>query len=107
MENLLTIVSVPVITGIVFGAAELYKRAVEGKEALIKLIPIIGAVLGVALGIVAFFAMPDIIPADNVFTAILVGGASGLSATGGHQIFKQLLSKKEEEDSDDESDKKS
>jgi hypothetical protein len=93
MENLLQIVSVPVITAIVYGAAELYKKAVNGKESLIRLIPILGAVLGAVLGITAFFAAPEIIAADNVFTALITGGASGLAATGGHQVFKQLLSK--------------
>jgi uncharacterized membrane protein len=111
MEDLLQIVSVPVITAIVYGAAELYKKAVNDKESLIRLIPILGAVLGAVLGITAFFAAPEIIAADNVFTAILTGGASGLAATGGHQVFKQLLSKNDggeggnnmEDVSDDES----
>jgi len=101
MENLLQIVSVPVITGIVFAAAELYKRAVGDKESLIRLIPILGAVLGVALGVIAFYAAPDIIAADNLFTALLTGGASGLAATGGHQVIKQLLTKKDEKEEDD------
>jgi hypothetical protein len=101
MENLIQIVSVPVITGIVFGAAELYKKAADGKETLIRLIPIIGAVLGAILGIVAFFAAPDVIAADNIFAAIITGGASGLAATGGHQVIKQLLSKSKEDGDDD------
>ena len=56
----------------------------------IAIIPIIGAVLGIVFGIVCFYAIPSIIPATNVLTAILIGGASGLSATGCNQIFKQL-----------------
>jgi hypothetical protein len=93
MENLIEIVSVPVITAVVYGAMELYKYAVNGKESLIRLIPVIGAILGAALGLVAFFAVPGIAAADNVFTAILTGGASGLAATGGNQIIKQLITK--------------
>ena len=50
----------------------------------------VAAVLGIILGIVAFYAVPGIIPADNIFTAILIGGASGLTATGANQIIKQL-----------------
>ena len=42
------------------------------------------------LGIVAFYALPSIIPAHDIFTAILIGASSGLSATGMNQIFKQL-----------------
>jgi uncharacterized membrane protein len=102
MENLLQIASIPVITGIVYGAAELYKKAIGDKENLIRLIPILGAVLGVVLGIIAYYAAPEIVAADSLFTAILTGGASGLAATGGHQVFKQLIGKKEEEKDDSE-----
>jgi FtsH-binding integral membrane protein len=101
MENLLQIVSVPVISAVVYGAMELYKYTVNGKESLIRVIPVIAVVFGVVLGIVAFFATPDIIAADNVFTAILIGGASGLAATGTNQIFKQLGKGKEEGDEND------
>lgn len=90
MENLIQIVSVPVITAIVYGAMQLYKYIVNGKELWIRLIPVFSVLLGVILGIVAFYAVNAIIPADNVFTAILIGGASGLAATGTNQIFKQL-----------------
>ena len=51
------------------------------------------------LGLVAFYAVPSIIPATNVCVAILIGGASGLTATGTNQIIKQLGKK----DGDDES----
>lgn len=34
--------------------------------------------------------MPVIIPAENLFMALIIGGASGLSATGANQIIKQL-----------------
>jgi hypothetical protein len=97
MENLLQIVSVPVITAVVYGAMELYKYTVNGKESFIRLIPVIGAILGATLGIVAFFVVPGIVAADNIFTAILTGGASGLAATGGNQIIKQLITKYEED----------
>jgi hypothetical protein len=102
MENLLQIVAVPVISAIVYGALALYKYVVNGKEPLIRVIPVIAVALGVVLGIVAFFATPDIIAADNVFTAILIGGASGLAATGTNQIFKQLGKGKEDDNGDDD-----
>jgi hypothetical protein len=98
MENLIQVVAVPVITAICYGALALYKYAVNCKEAFIRLIPVIAVLLGVALGITAFFATPDIIAADNVFTAILIGGASGLAATGTNQIFKQLGKPNDEPD---------
>lgn len=106
MENLIEVVSVPIIVSIVYGALALYKHIVDGKEKFIKIIPVIAAVLGVVLSIIAFYAAPAIIAADNIFTAILIGGASGLAATGTNQIFKQLIQKNEadkikEDDADD------
>ena len=89
MESALEIVSVPVIVAIVYGALALYKLFVKA-EKWIRLIPLWAALLGVVLGIVAFYAAPDIIPADNVLVAILIGGSSGLAATGTNQIVKQL-----------------
>lgn len=98
MGNLIEIVSVPIIVSVVYGALALYKRIVNGNEKFIKIIPIIAAGLGVILGIITFYAAPDIIAADNVFTAILIGGSSGLAATGTNQIFKQLTKKDENAD---------
>ena len=55
-----------------------------------RFIPLVAAALGAALGVVAYFAVPSIVPAENVFVAILIGIASGLTATGTNQIIKQL-----------------
>ena len=96
MENIIEIVSVPVIAGAVYGAVTLIKKAVKCDEKVMKFLPLISAGLGIIFGIIAFFAAPEIIAADNVLTAILVGGASGLAATGTHQAFKQLLQKGKE-----------
>lgn len=41
-------------------------------------------------GVICYFVMPNVIPADNVVVAIVIGGASVLSATGTHQAVKQL-----------------
>lgn len=90
MEQYLDLISVPVIAAIVYWAANLIKYVTKGNETVKRWIPVIAAVLGAALGVVAYYAVPDIIPAENVFVAILVGGASGLTATGTNQIIKQL-----------------
>ena len=95
MENL-DFVSVPVIVAAVVGVLELIKKAVDGNQKVLKFFPLMAAGLGAALGITAFFAMPEIIPAGNAFLALLIGGSSGLAATGTHQAFKQLLKKPEE-----------
>ncbi len=90
MEQYLNIISVPAIAAIVYFVISIIKYAVKGNEKFKRLIPVVAAVLGIILGIVAFYAVPGIIPADNIFTAILIGGASGLTATGANQIIKQL-----------------
>ena len=90
MEQYLNIISVPAIAAIVYFVISIIKYAVNGNEKFKRFIPVVAATLGVILGIIAFYAVPGVIPADNVFTAILVGGASGLTATGANQIIKQL-----------------
>lgn len=55
----------------------------------------IAAILGATLGLISFFISPEIIPADNFIMALLIGGASGLAATGTNQIFKQIKKDKE------------
>ena len=54
-----------------------------------KWIPIIVGVCGAALGVTGLFTMPAF-PVDNVIDAVAIGIASGLAATGMHQIGKQL-----------------
>ena len=54
-----------------------------------RYIPIIVGVVGGALGAVGLSVMQDF-PADNMINAVAVGIASGLAATGLHQIGKQL-----------------
>ena len=97
MENL-NFVSVPVIVAAVVGCLELLKKAVDGNGKVLKFFPLIAAGLGAVLGIIAFFALPEIIPAGNAFLALIIGGSSGLAATGTHQVFKQLMPKTEEKE---------
>lgn len=54
-----------------------------------KWLPFICGVLGGALGVPAMNIIPDY-PATDVITAIAVGIASGLAATGLDQLTKQL-----------------
>ena len=53
-----------------------------------KAIPWIVATAGALIGIPAMYVMPEF-PATDVISAIAVGIASGLAATGTHQIYKQ------------------
>lgn len=54
-----------------------------------RFIPVIVGVCGAALGAVGLSVIPNF-PADNMIDAVAVGIASGLAATGLHQIGKQL-----------------
>lgn len=54
-----------------------------------KYIPLIVGVCGGILGVLGMLSMPDF-PANNYIDAVAVGIASGLAATGAHQIGKQL-----------------
>lgn len=90
MEQYLNLISVPVIAAIVYWVINLIKYTAKENETFKRFIPLIAAALGAVLGVVAFYALPSIIPADNVFVAILIGIASGLTATGTNQIIKQL-----------------
>ncbi|HIR89339.1 MAG TPA: phage holin family protein [Candidatus Fimimorpha faecalis] len=51
-------------------------------------IPIVMSVTGALLGIAGMFLIKDF-PAQDIINAIAVGIASGLSATGIHQMGKQ------------------
>ena len=55
-----------------------------------KWIPITCALFGGVLGVLSMIAMPDFSASDPV-TALAVGIASGLSATGVHQVYRQLV----------------
>lgn len=94
-------VSIPSIVFIVYMIIEVIKICTKN-EVVSKLFPAISCVLGMGLGILAFYLCPAVIPANNVLSAILIGGSSGLSATGTNQIIKQLTQKSNELKQNDE-----
>ena len=75
MEEAIKALSVPVIVSIVYGCVDLYKQIINGKEKFMRLIPIIAALLGTLIGIVAFYAYPSVLVANNIWQAIIMGGA--------------------------------
>ena len=97
MEQYLELISVPAIATIVYWVINLIKSVVNN-EKFNRFIPLIATGLGVVFGVIAFFAVPSIIPAENIFVAIIIGGASGLTATGTNQVIKQLSKDKNEEE---------
>lgn len=85
------IISVPAIVSITYALIEAYKKWIaKGREKFLAVIPIIALILGGILGVAVFFIEPSIIVANTWYMALIVGMASGLSAVGGHQAFKQL-----------------
>lgn len=90
MEQFIQAVSVPVIAAIVYVVINIIKGIVNGNEKFMRLIPLISCVLGAVLGVIAFYGVPELTIASNVFAAIVIGGASGLTATGTNQVIKQL-----------------
>lgn len=102
MEQYLELISVPAIAAVVYWVINLIKYCVGENEKFKRFIPLIAAGLGVVCGIVCYFAIPSIIPAENIIVAIVIGGASGLTATGTNQVIKQLS--KKDEDKNEKSD---
>ena len=90
MNGYIELVSIPAISAIVYWVINLIKYTLNNSEKFKRFIPITSAFLGAALGVICFYSIPEIIPAENVLVAIIIGGASGLSATGTNQILKQL-----------------
>ncbi|HOO22530.1 MAG TPA: phage holin family protein [Clostridia bacterium] len=90
MEDYLQAAAVPLITTIVYWIINIIKTAVNNSAKFSRFIPLTACALGVICGVVAFYAVPEIMPTHNVVVALVLGGASGLSATGTNQIIKQL-----------------
>ena len=63
-----------------------------------RFIPLIATGLGVICGVICYFALPEIIPADNIVVAIVLGGSSGLTSIGANQMSRQLFKKEESND---------
>ena len=102
MEGL-NILTVPIIGAAVYASMTVLKKAIHDNEKIKRCIPLIAMLLGIALSVIAFYAMPEVIPSDNIFMTILTGGASGLAATGTNQAIKQLDKFKKDEEPNGES----
>lgn len=95
MEKYLESLSVPSIVAASYFIMKLIRYAVGKNEKFERLVPLISFVLGIALGIVCFYAPPAFIPAENVVVAIVIGGESGFSAIGTDVMFRQFGKKEE------------
>jgi hypothetical protein len=90
MDIFMDIASVPVITVLVYWFIEFFKQITNNNENFKRFLPILATIIGIILGLVIYFTLPNMAIAENVLYAILVGGVSGLGATGTNQIIKQL-----------------
>lgn len=99
MENVFGMTAIPSIVVICY----LVAQGVKAIGINNKYIPIICGVMGCILGIAAMFIVPDY-PANDYLTGAAIGIVSGLSATGVHQIYKQMKTNGND-DTEDKEDK--
>ena len=86
--------SIPTIMFLCYGLIELIKKTLKNNQTIKNAYPVISAFLGSLFGILTFLTEPDFILTETALGSTLVGMVSGLSATGGHQILKQLKKEK-------------
>ena len=84
------ITSIPALAAIVYTIIDIAKTALGGDERFKRFIPLIACILGAGCGVVAFYCVPGVMETENLLVALILGAASGLSATGTNQIAKQL-----------------
>ena len=93
MEKYLELISIPSIVIFVYFTIDVIKAIVGDREGFKRFIPLLAASLGIFAGVISYFFIPQVVPTDNIFMAIIIGAASGLTATGTNQIIKQLTKK--------------
>ena len=93
MEQYLEFISIPSIVFFVYIAIEIIKSIVGGKEGFKRILPLLAAALGMLAGLISYLFIPQLVPTDNIIMAIIIGAASGLTATGTNQVIKQLTKK--------------
>lgn len=93
MTTYISAISIPAIVAAVYTIIDLAKTAVGESEKFKRFIPLIATGIGALIGVLLFYVEPDIIAAHNLLTAIVIGVASGLTATGTNQVVKQLSDK--------------
>lgn len=58
--------------------------------------PLISCGLGMLIATAMFYIVPEFIGATSLTVAMVLGGISGLAATGSNQVLKQLMKQAEE-----------
>ncbi len=80
--------SVPMIATIVYWIINLISHALKNKETFLRFAPLLSFCLGAGIGVLCYYAIPSANAADNVLTAFVGGGTSGLSGSGFTAMFK-------------------
>ena len=97
------IATIPALAAIVYTIIDITKTAMGGDEKFRRFIPLIACILGAVCGVVAFYCVPGVMETENLLVAIVLGAASGLSATGTNQVAKQLTKNTTKEVTENES----
>ena len=88
------IVYVPIIVVCCYVIGEIYKFIFKKIDSTYKFIPIVTIVAGGLLAVLIYFTAPELVNAENVYEALVIGFVSGAGSTGTNQIIKQLFQKK-------------
>ena len=97
------ITTIPALAAIVYTIIDIAKTACGGDDKFKRFIPLIACALGAICGVVAFYCVPGVMDTQNILVAIVLGAASGLSATGTNQAVKQLTKPTVKEETEHES----
>ena len=54
-------------------------------------LPLVSGALGIVLAVIAYYALPEIVPSTALEVTVAYGFFCGLAATGSNQVFKQTL----------------
>lgn len=103
MYDFFEVTTIPALAAIVYTIIDIAKTAMGGDDKFKRFIPLIACTLGALCGVVAFYCVPGTMGTENLLVAIVLGAASGLSATGTNQIAKQLTKTTDKEDTTHES----
>lgn len=85
---------VPIIVICCYVIGEIYKLIFKKVDSTYKFIPLVTIVAGGLLAVLIYFTAPELVNAENVYEALIVGFVSGAGSTGTNQIIKQLFQKK-------------
>ena len=91
----MNIQTIPTIAAITYALIECYKVVFSRFSKASCFIPIIAAFLGAGIGLILFQFCPNLIAANTWYDSLIIGGFSGLAATGVNQIGKQLVKSKD------------